>query len=201
MRTRRSFLTLTTAWCASATSGLADTTWPLLVSRSHQPGPSRYVGRRGRSPWRIECLGDVLTGGSVALYHYAAGREEPIMAFADAVPPDARDIPGEFIIGRTARIERRPSWCPTASMLAGNPQLRCYGPGESENPMGQVAKFHIQGFGYRRLHSYTSSYWQTQGCFSVHDRQMEVLLQHLAQAEGSLGRAVSRGIDVLFAVS
>lgn len=201
MQTRRSFVTTTIAWLSGVTAIAADTSWPVLVSQPHQPGPSRYVGRHGRSPWRIECVGDVLTGGSVALYRYAAGREEPVLAFGDAVPPHARDIPGEFIIGRTARIERRPSWCPTASMRARSPQLRCYGPGEPGNPMGQVAKFHINGFGYRRLHSYTTGYWQTQGCFSVHDRQMELLLQHMAQTEGSLGRAVSRGIDVLFAVT
>lgn len=198
---RRTFLAVASAWTTGAAAATAETAWPLLAGRPQPAGPSRYVGRHGRSPWRIECLGDVLLGGSVALYRYQAGQEIPLLAFTDAVPPRAHEIPGTFIVGRTARIERRPSWCPTPSMRAGQPGVRCYGPGEAGNPMGQVAKFHIQGFGYRRLHSYTNSYWQTQGCFSIHDAQMQYLLGQLSRGAGSVSQAVRQGVDVLFAVT
>ena len=169
---RRTFLTAVAAGLVPPAVFAHD--W--LLPQPYTPPAPRYPGRH--TAWTIECRCTVFTGATVHVYHQG----QPVVGYP-AMAPDVDDVTGGVMVGRVTGVEMPPSWAPTPNMRARNPGLRAYAPGERGNPMGQVAKLMIAGFGYRRLHGYSDPrLGNTAGCVALDDAHLRDLVGRLGGA-------------------
>ncbi len=135
------------------------------------------------------------------LHYYRGG--EGVRGYR-VITPDATTLNGRVDRGRVTAIDRTPSWCPTDNIRRvfrerGNPlPAGCLPFGHPRNAMGNV-KFHIAGFGARRIHG-TRGYsreWEdveTFGCVRLMNGRPGI--DELVELLGP--RAVEEGIEVVF---
>ena len=163
-----------------------------LLPQPRTPEPARFP--RQHTVWTIECRCTIFSGATINVYH----RGEPFIGYR-GLAPDVGDIAGGLMAGRVTRVEMPPSWAPTPNMRARNPQLRAFAPGERGNPMGQVAKLEIAGFGFRRLHGYTDPRsGNTAGCVALDDNYLRDLVQRMRGASAFRHHLTASGTVIFY---
>lgn len=145
-------------------------------------------------------------------YNYLVGLFEGLVGYA-VVTPDPDTLPKNIVIGEVAKIDTKPTWCPTLNILKHQSYQHLQGKGclpfgDPENAMGAV-KFEInwnvpnwQAVRLHGTHGYADDgkFWdiETFGCTRLQDEAILELTEKIKNLyAGSLEVAVKTGIKVV----
>ena len=172
---RRSFLSCLLVGGAFVCLPTAVSARDMLLPSPFTPPPP--VHPEHHTYWTIEVA---ITRDGAKVHVYRDG--EPFVGYS-ALAPRVSSVRNGFMVGRVWEVEMPPSWAPTPNMLKQDPTRRAYKPGEPGNPMGQVAKLMIAGFGYQRVHGYSNPRTgNTAGCVALDDEYLRDLVARMGGA-------------------